>query len=95
MIDNLRSEEISITVTKTILDGHPVTKEDKIQIRPFVTEPARVRVCAQRTVNLGDYNFVKMEVEATIPCYKEELSVIIVEGLKIVESTISEHLKDV
>lgn len=42
-------------------------------VREFKTNPARVGVDFSKTINLGDYNGVKINVSASVPCYVEEL----------------------
>lgn len=40
----------------------------------FETEPAFVRVAAGQTVNLGDYESLRVDVAVTMPCYREEIN---------------------
>lgn len=40
---------------------------------PEGTVPAYVHVGAGRTINLGDYNSLKLDVSITLPCYVEEV----------------------
>lgn len=42
-----------------------------IRVPLFHTEPARVRVVAGTTRNLGDYNSARVEVMVEMPCYPE------------------------
>lgn len=70
----------TITVRKQFLkaeDGkmRMVREEEStetIAVHRFVTTPAQPGYTAQRTVNLGDYNSLKVGVWGTVPCYKEE-----------------------
>jgi hypothetical protein len=70
----------TITVRKQFLkvtDGkmRMVREEEStetIAVHRFVTIPAQPGYTAQRTVNLGDFNSLKVGVWGTVPCYKEE-----------------------
>ena len=41
------------------------------QVHVFVTDPAYVRVSAGQTVNLGNYESLRVDVSVTVPCYQE------------------------
>ena len=45
------------------------TVEKEVHI--FETDPAFVRVSAGMTVNLGDYESLRVDVAVTMPCYAE------------------------
>lgn len=47
--------------------------EDDIPVGVFETLPAMVRLSLANTINMGDYNSVKVNVDVTVPCYVEEL----------------------
>lgn len=46
--------------------------DETIEVRRFVTEPARVSVEMGMTVNLGNYESARVNVMLTVPCYFEE-----------------------
>lgn len=64
--------EALISVSKTVL-GWPKTVQEKIKIRPFVTDTARVGVKLGRLINIGNYENLKIEVFMSCPCYAEEM----------------------
>jgi len=68
----LAEREGSITVTTTVLN-ETKEKRKKIQIRPFVTNPASVSVKLGSTIPTGDYSSVRIDVMITAPCYIEEV----------------------
>jgi hypothetical protein len=72
-----RSGRSEIYVTRTIEQGPRVVSdtEDKslIAVHRFVTEPAEVGVELGLTLNLDNYEFAKINVSVTMPCYKEEV----------------------
>lgn len=59
-------------VTKTVFNQ---TSEETghIEIRPFVTVPAKVGVSLGRTINLGNYESARISVTMEVPCYREEM----------------------
>jgi len=71
-ITNIDGKEVQISVSRTYL-GKTKTKQEKIMVRPFVTSTATVGVKIGRTINIGNYENVKLEVFVASPCYKEEI----------------------
>lgn len=66
-----------ITVTRTIPvnlggTGEEEVSEEHIEIRPFVSEVARVRIGKGLTLNLGNYQSARIDVDFSFPCYPEE-----------------------
>lgn len=61
-------------VTVTVF-GKETISEDRIPIRPFVTDTAHVSVKAGATISLGPktFEFARIDVFLSIPCYKEEV----------------------
>jgi hypothetical protein len=51
----------------------PETKEEKIAIHRYVTQPATVGVELGATVNMGNYESARVLVSLTVPCYREEV----------------------
>ena len=45
--------------------------EEVVSVPIFNTDPARVMVLGGITRNMGEFNFVKVEVSVDIPCYPE------------------------
>ena len=62
---------VEVSITK--VPGAPVTKTDRIKIRPFITNPATVSVSFGATIPTVDYANAKFSVFASIPCYIEEM----------------------
>lgn len=46
---------------------------EQVEIAIFATTPAVAKVQVSQTVQLGSYEPFKIEVEVSLPCYKEEL----------------------
>ena len=54
--------------------GPPETQEDTtVQIHRYVTQPATVNAEIGLTINIGNYESVRVHVGVTVPCYKEEV----------------------
>jgi hypothetical protein len=67
-------EEGQVLVTSTVLGKTSVIKNERIPIRPFVTEPASVEIMFGTWFPTGDMAGVKVDVRLRVPCYKEELA---------------------
>ncbi len=48
-------------------------KQEILSVHRFLTEPAKVAVDYSMTVNLGNYQSLKIGVLVSVPCYKEEI----------------------
>jgi len=66
----------TLRVAKVYLERNVVVGEEEseelIEVRRFETEPAEVGVNLGRTINMGDFNSVRIDVSVKIPCYAEE-----------------------
>lgn len=71
-IKELKNDDVTISVSKTVL-GHTKTKQEKIQIRPFVTDTARVGMKIGRLLSLGNYENIRIEIFISSPSYIEEI----------------------
>lgn len=71
-IKEVQAEEATISVSKTVLNTSK-TKQEKINIRPFVTDTARVGVKLGRLISLGNYENIKVEIFISSPAYVEEM----------------------
>lgn len=47
--------------------------EETIGVHTFITEPAKVGTKVGATINLGNYDSVRIDVWCEVPCYKEEM----------------------
>jgi len=52
---------------------HRADTDETIEVHHFVTEPARVGVSAGTTLNMGNYEAVRLDVSVQVPCYHEEV----------------------
>jgi hypothetical protein len=65
------------TVTRTYKNGiteRSETSDDTLTVHKFITEPASVRVGMGMTISLGNYESVRIDVNLSVPCYKEEVN---------------------
>lgn len=58
---------------RTQLEDREELNTDELEVRIFETDPARVRQVRRRTINLGNYESVSIEVGVELPCYVEEI----------------------
>lgn len=67
-----------IMVTRTYKKSGAVidesSSEDQLEVQRFVTFPATVSMDGGMTLNLGNFESMKIGVFASIPCYKEEIN---------------------
>jgi hypothetical protein len=68
----VETREKIIEVRKTMFGKEEVSQE-RIRIRPFVSNPASISVKAGITINLGNYESGRVDVMLTMPCYPEEI----------------------
>jgi len=53
--------------------GPPEEEDEIIEVHRFVVTPAKVRVGLGLTLNMGNYESARVDVEVTVPCYAEEV----------------------
>jgi hypothetical protein len=71
-VSNVEGEEALISVSKTYL-GQITTKQEKIKVRPFVTDTAKVGIKVGRLLSLGNYENIRIEIFISSPAYVEEI----------------------
>lgn len=69
---DINTREAIAEVRQTVFGKEEVTQE-RIRIRPFITQPASITVKAGVTINLGNYESGRVDVMLTMPCYLEEI----------------------
>ncbi len=72
MAKKVVQEEATVEVTGTVL-GKAQTQIRKVKVRPFITDVARVGVKYGLSKEVGDGNWVRVDVSIECPCYKEEM----------------------
>lgn len=86
--------ETTLTVMSSLSVGKKKGKEStdvkKLRVHPFAVEPAYVRVSAGMTVNMGNFESLRVDVAISMPCYKEEID----EAVPIVADMVSAHLTE-
>lgn len=68
--------KVSISVTKKEASQEPVvTQEEQTVLAPVVTasHPAIITVGAGRTVNLGNFNSARIDVQLSYPCSVDDI----------------------
>ena len=88
----VKSEEIKITVTKSYL-GTSKEQRGTIEIRPFATEPAYLTVKKGVTLPVGEYQFARIDVSLSFPCYREEVNEVYKLANAWVEKKLDEETK--
>jgi len=75
--------------------GEEVTKEDLITVDAFETIPATIDAKLGMTVNLGNYESMRVDVGVSLPCYKEEISKAQDFAFKLAEKVLFAKVKEV
>jgi len=84
-------EEGLISVTRTLPGSKETSSEERIKIRPFVTDTARVTVKGGATVNMGNYESARVDISLSLPCYVEEVEEVYAFCLKFVDDRVKEE----
>lgn len=87
--------EQTVTVTKTSPWGTTAEKVEKQNVKVFVTEPAYVVVRTGRTINMGNYESARVDVEFHVPCYKEEMLSVYREAMEATKKLLSAEVDSV
>lgn len=66
-------KEVKLRVTKQYPGGEE-DHEKTLTVKTFVAPPATVSVSYGRTINLGDFEFARIDMKLTLPCYTEEIT---------------------
>lgn len=75
--------------------GPPEVKNETIQVRRFLTEPAKVSVAMGLTLNLGNYEAARIDVSLTSPCYQEERDDAYEDSKRWVETRLQKEVEDI
>lgn len=66
-------KEVTATVTRVYGKiGAPEAKDETIEVKTFVTQPATVELGYGLTLNIGNYESARVDVKVSVPCYREE-----------------------
>lgn len=75
--------------------GKDAETRKTIAVRPFVTTPAKVGFSGTRTINLGNFNSVKVAVWIEMPCYVEEINTIYPQVKQFVEAKLQAEVDEI
>ena len=67
-----KAEEAVITVTRTVLKDDPIATPEYIKVRVFATDTIRIGTKLGATINMDNYESMRVDVEVNMPCYIEE-----------------------
>lgn len=73
----------------------PEVKNETLEVRRFLTEPARVSVMMGMALNLGNYESARIDVSVALPCYREEVDAAYVYAHQWVNSRLQQEVQDV
>lgn len=86
---------MEVLVKRTFKNSYYKTEREEIAdetiaVRPFVVEAAEVSLSRGRTVNLGNFESVRVDVGIKVPCYLEEA----VDAFEFAKRFTAERLED-
>jgi hypothetical protein len=91
----------TVLVTRQHVDhgvakGAPETILDEtVAVHRFVTQPATVSAEVGLTINIGNYESVRVHIGVSVPCYKEEVEGAYLWAKEFVESRVKADAADV
>lgn len=89
------SAEETLNVTSAYgKDGKESARQERMNVRKFLVEPAYVRVNAGMTKNMGNYESLRIDVSLTVPCYTEEVDRVFPRVAERVSVFLQEELKN-
>jgi len=54
-------------------EGVAQVEDQTLLVHRFITDPVRLDVRCGITLNLGNYEFCRIDIGVVVPCYKEEM----------------------
>ncbi len=90
----------TVTVDRSIerSGGEVVSHEsesDYIAVHQFTTAPAEIGTSLGMTLNVGDFESVRIDITCKIPCYKEEVAAAYDFAFKFCEDRLREEISEV
>jgi hypothetical protein len=70
-------------------------EEQLIEVQKFLVEPAYVKIEKGLTLNRGNYEFVRVDVGLTLPCYVEEVDGAMEQCNRVVEARLMREYEEV
>lgn len=67
-------------------------KDEMIEVKPFVVEPAYVNYSEGVTLNVGNFQSIRIDVGITLPTYIEEIDSAYKKAKEIVDKQINEEI---
>ena len=80
---------------KMVVNNGESEEELEVRVFPENVEPAKVSVGLNSTVNMGNYESLKLSVHVTLPCYAEEVEEAFDKARDFCEEKITQMLSDV
>jgi len=75
-------------------EGSVEEKDELLAIHKFLAAPAEVGVTMGQTVNMGNYESYRIDVQVTVPCYREEIEEAYVFARKFCNARLKEEVSE-
>lgn len=95
-----RAGQPTLTVERQYFHrGQPTSelsaRNELMEVRQFLTEPAKVGCAYGLTINLGNFESARVDVSVSMPCYVEELDAAYTQAKKWVEDRLQAEVETV
>jgi hypothetical protein len=95
----IASKPPMVTVHKTwiqgVRDGEEEHANEPLKVQPFVTTPAEVSMRLGRTISLGEFEFLRIDIEVKCPCYKEEIKGVYAQVKALTTTLLDQEVEEV
>lgn len=87
---------LSVTVKQTQVGtvNEDSEEREQIEVSPFVTDPAYVTFACGATLNMGNYQSLRIDVRVSLPCYIEEIDEMYTTAKKWADERLDKELKE-
>lgn len=75
--------------------GAVEAKNEELEVRTFVTQPASVEIGYGLTLNIGNYESARVDVKISVPCYAEEANAAYDFAKKWAEERVQAEVKEI
>lgn len=84
-------KEVKLKVAKHYPGGEE-DQERTLLVKTFVAPPAVVTVSYGRTINLGDFEYARIDMKLSLPCYVEEITPAFIHAENVVKELLAKEV---
>lgn len=80
---------------KMVVNNGETEEDIEVRVFPEGVEPAKVSIGLNSTINMGNYESLRLSVHVTLPCYAEEVDAAFNKAQSLCEAKLSQMLSEV